>query len=156
MCQNIEALSNADLLALLVGIKAARRILKDAGGSFSAMLNEPAAYYYLDPKLNMKIQAAKELIRRSLMEPLRRRDMLTSPELVRNYLRLTLEGREHEVFLAIFMGAQNRVIASEELFRGTLSQTSVFPREVVKRSLFHNAAAICLCHFVPRHKMSVL
>ena len=76
-------------------------------------------------------------------------DALSSPGAVRDYLRLLLTGREHEVFICMFLDAQNRVIACDELFRGTLTQTSVYPREVVKTSLAHNAAAVILCHNHP-------
>lgn len=79
----------------------------------------------------------------------RQADSLTSPSAVRNYLRLLLAAKEHEVFVCVFLDAQNRVIASEELFRGTLTQTSVYPREVVKCSLRHNAAAVILAHNHP-------
>jgi len=68
---------------------------------------------------------------------------------VRDYLRLKLQDRPHEVFVAVFLDAQNRVLAVEELFRGTLTQTSVYPREVVKRALAHNAAALILAHNHP-------
>jgi DNA repair protein RadC len=68
---------------------------------------------------------------------------------VRDYLRLTLGGLPHEVFLAMWLDAQNRLITTEELFRGTLTQTSVYPREVVKRALAHNAAAVILAHNHP-------
>jgi DNA repair protein RadC len=68
---------------------------------------------------------------------------------VRDYLRVTLEGRDHEVFLVVFMDTQNRLIAAEEMFRGTLTQTSVYPREVVKRSLFNNAGAVIFAHNHP-------
>ncbi len=77
------------------------------------------------------------------------RDSLTSPSAVRNYLRLLLAAKEHEVFVCVFLDAQNRVIASEELFSGTLTQTSVYPREVVKCALKHNAAALILAHNHP-------
>jgi DNA repair protein RadC len=76
-------------------------------------------------------------------------DALTSPSAVRNYLRLMLSGRQHEVFVCVFLDAQNRVIAFEELFRGTLTQTSVYPREVVKEALAKNAASVILCHNHP-------
>ena len=76
-------------------------------------------------------------------------DSLTSPLAVRNYLRLKLMGRPHEVFACVFLDAQNRVIGIEELFRGTLTQTSVYPREVVKEALAKNAAAVILCHNHP-------
>jgi DNA repair protein RadC len=77
------------------------------------------------------------------------RDALTSPAAVRGYLRLKLVGLEHEAFWTVWLDAQNRVIAAEELFRGTLTQTSVYPREVVKAALAHNAAAVIIAHNHP-------
>jgi len=74
---------------------------------------------------------------------------LTSPNAVRDYLTLLLSGREHEVFVTLFLDAQHRVISSEEMFRGTLTQTSVYPREVVKASLRANAAAVIFAHNHP-------
>ena len=74
---------------------------------------------------------------------------LTSPQAVRDYLRLRIADREHEVFVALFLDSQNRLIAAEELFRGTLAQTSVYPREVVKAALKHNAAAVIFAHNHP-------
>ena len=76
-------------------------------------------------------------------------DSLTSPASVRSYLKLLLAGKEHEVFVVVFLDAQNRAIGTEEMFRGTLTQTSVYPREVVKTSLRHNAAAVILAHNHP-------
>lgn len=89
------------------------------------------------------------MARRALAEEMRRGDVLSSPAAVRDYLRLRLEGLAHEVFMAIYLDAQNRVLAVEELFRGTLTQTSVYPREVVKRALAHNAGGIILAHNHP-------
>ena len=77
------------------------------------------------------------------------RDSLASPREVRDFLQLTLGGRAHEVFVALFLDAQNRLLASEELFRGTLTQTSVYPREVVKSALKHNAAGVIFAHNHP-------
>jgi DNA repair protein RadC len=77
------------------------------------------------------------------------RDLMTSPETVRSYLRLNLASLPHEEFWVLFLDAQNRTIASEGLFRGTLSQTSVYPREVVKRALHHNAGAVIFAHNHP-------
>jgi len=71
---------------------------------------------------------------------------LTSPAAVRDYLRLRLANAEHEIFVVLFLTAQNAVIACEEMFRGTLTQTSVYPREVVKAALKHNAAAVIFAH----------
>lgn len=74
---------------------------------------------------------------------------LTSPAVVKDFLRLKLGDRPHEVFAVVFLDAQHRVLAIEELFRGTLSQTSVYPREVVKEALARNAAAVVLVHNHP-------
>ena len=76
-------------------------------------------------------------------------DALNSPATVRDYLRLLLHNREHEVFVVVLLDAQNRVLTTEELFRGTLTQTSVYPREVVKLALRHNAAAVIFAHNHP-------
>ena len=148
MCQ-IQAMSDTDLLALMVGPKTAQEMLKKSSGSISALLNESVAAYDPKPKVQIRLHAAKELVRRSLHEALRQRSCLSSPAAVRDFLRITLEGREHEVFVVVFLDAQNRVIATEEMFRGTLTQTSVFPREIVKRSLFLNAAAVIFAHNHP-------
>ena len=78
-----------------------------------------------------------------------KRASLNSPTLVRDYLKLTLTDKTHEVFVCVFIDAQNRVIAVDELFRGTLTQTSVYPREVVKAALHHNCAAVILAHNHP-------
>lgn len=90
-----------------------------------------------------------ELARRALQEDVKRETLLSSPGKVRDYLRLTLARLEHEVFIALFLDAQNRLLATEELFRGTLTQTSVYPLEVVKRVLKHNAAAVIFAHNHP-------
>lgn len=76
-------------------------------------------------------------------------DVLNSPTAVRDYLKLLLSGREHEVFCVLHLDSQNRVLDTEELFRGTLTQTSVYPREVVKSALRHNSGALILAHNHP-------
>jgi DNA repair protein RadC len=80
---------------------------------------------------------------------IRHGDVLSSPGAVRDYLRLLLHDREYEVFVVVMLDAQNGVLTSEELFRGTLTQTSVYPREVVKAALRHNAASVILAHNHP-------
>jgi DNA repair protein RadC len=84
-----------------------------------------------------------------LGQRIRRYDHLASPSAVRDYLRLLLAGREHEVFVVVLLDAQNRVLSCEELFRGTLTQTSVYPREVVKVALAANAGAAIFAHNHP-------
>ena len=85
----------------------------------------------------------------ALAEEMKARDSLASPAAVRGYLRLSMQHLAHECFFCVFLDAQNRVIAADELFRGTLTQTSVYPREVVKAALAHNAAAVILAHNHP-------
>ena len=80
---------------------------------------------------------------------IRQTDVLAAPDDVKDYLRLKLASKPHEVFAVMFLDAQNRVIEFEEMFRGTLTQTSVYPREVVKASLTHNAASVVLAHNHP-------
>ena len=91
------------------------------------------------------VQQALELLECEARES----DALASPDAVRDYLRLLLADRPHEVFAVVFLDAQNRVIETLELFRGTLTQTSVYPREVVKLALEHNAAAVLFAHNHP-------
>ena len=76
-------------------------------------------------------------------------EVLSSPDVVRDYLRLRIAGLEYEVFMCVFLDAQNRVIAADEMFRGTLTQTSVYPREIVKAALRHNAAGVIFAHNHP-------
>jgi len=92
------------------------------------------------------IQRALRILADRMREPT---TALTSPTAVRDYLRLLLHDRPHEVFVAVFLDSQNRLLAAEELFRGTLAQTSVYPREVVKTALACNAAAVIFCHNHP-------
>ena len=92
------------------------------------------------------IQRALKILTDRMRDPT---TALTSPSAVRYYLRLLLHDRPHEVFVGVFLDSQNRLLASEEMFRGTLAQTSVYPREVVKTALAHNAAAVIFAHNHP-------
>ncbi len=154
------SLADAELLAILLrtGIKGksavdvARQLL-GRFGSVAALLEAGADNLTETPGLGSakfaQLQAALELARRALKEEISSRDALSSPRAVRDYLRLALAGREQEVFVVLLLDAQHRVRASEELFRGTLTQTSVYPREVVKCALKHNAAAVIFAHNHP-------
>lgn len=155
-----EVLSDAELVAIFLrtGIKGksavdlAREALSRFG-SLSALLAADIAALTASPGLGtakyVQLQAVLEIARRALRERLDRGSVLSSPQAVRDYLRLMLQDRPHEVFGVVFLDAQNRVLAVEELFRGTLTQTSVYPREVVKRALAHNAAAAIFAHNHP-------
>lgn len=159
--QGAAALSDAELLAIFlrVGMRGksavdlARELLTSFDGSLSclaaASTQELARLPGIGPAKAAQLAAALELARRALVDPLKARDALASPQAVRDWLRLSLGNLQHEIFIALWLDAQNRLIASEELFRGTLTQTSVYPREVVKRALAHNAGAVILAHNHP-------
>lgn len=155
-----EALSDAELVAILLrtGVKGqsavdlARSVLARCG-SISALLGAEREAFKAQRGLGdakyAQLHAVLEMARRALREALDRGAALNSPQTVRDYLRLKIQGRPHEVFVAVFLDAQNRVLGVEELFRGTLTQTSVFPREIVKRALHYNAAAVIFAHNHP-------
>ena len=95
-----------------------------------------------------QLQAALELTRRARRRTCAATD-LSSPQAVRDYLRLSIAHLPYEVFMCLFLDARNRLLASEELFRGTLTHTSVYPREVARHALMHNAAAVIVAHNHP-------
>ena len=150
---NTKNCSTPDLLSVLVGIEMAKKlsrvplsVLFGMRANRQEMVCENEAQYVPAPI----ISAAKELFARALEEDISIHPIsFNSPNVVKDYLRLVLGGRQQEVFMVLFLDAQHRLIASEELFHGTLTQTSVYPREVVKRALIHNAAAVMLSHIHP-------
>jgi DNA repair protein RadC len=154
-----DALSDAELVALLLrtgvrgksAVDLARELLKIYEG-ITKLLNagpQLASVKGLGPAKAAQFAAAMELARRSAEERIREAKALTSPGAVRDYLRLAIGGRPHEVFVCIWLDAQHRVIKFDEPFRGTLTQTSVYPREVVKMALQTNAAAVIFAHNHP-------
>lgn len=156
-----SALGDAELLALLLrtGI-AGKNVLQlaqellDRFGGLSGLLHASLADLAQVKGLGgsakrAEVAAVLELARRALAERLKQRPAFDSPDAVKNYLRLAIGTRSHEVFAVLFLDAQHRLIAMEELFRGTLTQTSVYPREVVTRALHLHAAAVVLAHNHP-------
>ena len=138
----VSRLSDVELLAKLIGVQESRRRYR---GSLKSVFSPSA-----DEEEPVEIcVVAKELVRRWLDEELRRDCTLNSPGSVRDHLRLIFVGQEYESFVVLFLDAQNRLIASKEMFRGTLTQTSVYPREIVKESLRCNAAAVIFSHNHP-------
>ena len=158
--QGAAVLSDAELLAIFlrVGLRGksavdlARQLIGRFGSLnrlFAASQAEFSTIPGMGPAKFAQLQAVIEMSRRALGEEMKDSDALTSPATVRDYLKLHLCGLAHEVFFALWLDSQNRLIVGEELFRGTLTQTSVYPREVVKRALWHNAAAVVLAHNHP-------
>ncbi len=155
-----QALSDAELIAVILGtgttgrsaLDLARDALTRFGGLSGLLASGPGELATIDglgPAKSAQLQAVLELARRSLREEIRRDPALSSPDKVRDYLKMTLAHRQHEVFMALFLDAQNRLLTADELFRGTLTQTSVYPREVVKRALAVNAASVIFAHNHP-------
>ena len=155
-----EALSDAELLAIFlrVGVtgKSAVDLARDLltlfgslNGIFAATEHELSQVHGIGTSKYVQLQAIFEMSRRALSEQLQQRDVLKSPQAVRDFLVLKLGSLTKEVFLVLFLDTQNCLLASEELFSGSLSQTSVYPREVVKRALHHNAASVIFAHNHP-------
>ena len=156
----VEALSDVELLAIFlrVGVtgKSAVDLARDLltqfaslNGIFAAPLNELIQVHGIGTSKYAQLQAIFEMSRRALNEEMQVKDILTSPKQVRDYLCLKLGSLTREVFMVLFLDAQNRIITTEEMFTGTLTQTSVYPREVVKRALHHNAASVIFAHNHP-------
>ncbi len=156
-----SALSDAELLALLLRtglagksvLQLAQELLDSFGGIAGLLHAEADDLKRIKglggPAKRAELMAVLELARRALAQQLRQRAAFDSPTAVKHYLQLHLAQRRHEVFAALFLDSQHRLIALEELFRGTLTQTSVYPREVVLRALHHHAAAVVLAHNHP-------
>ena len=160
LASGAHALSDAELLAVFLRTGTSGRSAIDLGrdalarfgglnGLFAADASALAEVGGFGPAKYTQLQAVLELARRALREDVKRDTLLSSPGKVRDYLRLMMARLEHEVFVALYLDSQNRLITTEELFRGTLTQTSVYPREVVKCALKHNAAAIIFAHNHP-------
>jgi DNA repair protein RadC len=158
--KGVQYLSDAELLAIFLrvgvtgksAVDLARDLLTQFGSLsniFKASVTEINAVHGMGDSKYCQLQAIFEMSRRALAEEIKHQDALSSPEKVSDYLRLKLGGQEREVFVVLFLDAQNRVQSQETLFEGTLTQTSVYPREVVKRALHHNAASVIFAHNHP-------
>jgi DNA repair protein RadC len=155
-----QALADTELLALLLRtglqglgvLQLAEKVLNDLGGLGGLLRAQPAqlsGIKGLGPAKRSELIAVMELARRALSRELSTQPVFTSPHMVKDYLRMKLGDLPHEVFAVMFLDSQQRLVACEEMFRGTLSQTSVYPREVVKRALTLNAASVILAHNHP-------
>ncbi|MDM8561159.1 DNA repair protein RadC [Candidatus Parabeggiatoa sp. HSG14] len=154
------ALTNVELLAIFlrIGIKGKSaldlaRDLLDEFGDLRTLLGADHKLFCKAKGLGdakyVQLKASVELSRRYLRECLERGNALTNPDDTRNFLMSELSGRDYEVFACLFLDNKHRVIRFEELFYGTIDGASVYPREVVKRTLQHNAAALILAHNHP-------
>jgi DNA repair protein RadC len=160
LARGAASLGDAELLALLLRtgtagngvLSLAQQVLTRCDGFAGLLAAEPdklRGIKGLGPAKRAELLAVMEMARRALLQGLKAQPVFDSPNTVKDYLALQLGGREREVFAVLFLDAQHRLLALEELFQGTLSQTSVHPREVLKRALALNAAAVVLAHNHP-------
>jgi len=160
LARGAPALADAELLALLLRtgvagtgvLQLAQQLLAAFGGVAGLLRADARALARvkgLGPAKRAELAAVLELARRAMAAELAQRPVFDAPQRVKDYLRLQLAHLPHEVFAVLFLDHQHRLLAMEELFRGTLSQTSVYPREVVKRALALNAGAVVLAHNHP-------
>lgn len=161
LLQGAAALSDAELLAIFlrVGVKGmsavdlARTLLAHFDHHVAKLVAatpaELTGIHGIGPAKAAQLVATLELARRGLREQMQTRPVLGNPVAVRDWLRLSLAGEAQEVFIALWLDAQNCLITTDELARGTLTQTSVYPREVVKQALARNAAAVIFAHNHP-------
>jgi len=161
LARGAGALSDTELLALLLrtglagkGVLALAQELMETFGGLAGLLHTDARALGRVKGLGgqakrSQLVAVLEIARRAMAEQLRARQVLDSCDAVSHYLQLHLAHRGHEVFAVLFLDAQHRLIVLEEMFRGTLAETSVYPREVVIRALHHQAAAVVLAHNHP-------
>ena len=161
LARGAAALCDVELIALLLrtglpgrGVLQMAQDLLERFGGLSGLLHTTAADLKQFKGLGgtakrAELVAVLELARRVLAQGLREREVFADPRAVRSFLQLQLAQKSHEVFAVVFLDAHNRLLALEEMFQGTLTHASVYPREVVRRALHHNAAAVVLAHNYP-------
>ena len=159
LAQGAKVLSDAELVAILLRTGLPGKSAVDLGRELMQRFNGVSGVLEagvrlgeikgLGPAKRAQFTAAIELARRALQEKMKETAALTSPGEVRDYLRLALSRREEEAFVCIWLDAQHKVIEIQEAFAGTLTQTSVYPREIVKAALARNAAAVIFAHNHP-------
>ncbi len=160
LARGAAALADSELLALLLRtglpgqgvVQLAQHVLDRCGGFAGLLGADPAALASikgLGPAKRAELLAVMEMARRALAEQMQAAPVFDAPGRVKDYLALQLAGHPHEVFAVLFLDGQHRLLRLEEMFRGTLTQTSVYPREVVKRALALNAGAVVLAHNHP-------
>nr|WP_233833278.1 DNA repair protein RadC [Paraburkholderia sp. ZP32-5] len=158
--QGAHVLSDTDMIALVLGsglqghdVFSVARVLLERFGSLRAMLDATYADFDgirgIGPAKKTQLLAIMEMARRSLVDKMRTRELMNSPEVVENYLRLQIGGQPQEVFVSLFLDARHRLIRCEESARGSLTRMAVYPREIVRRALTANAASLIVAHNHP-------
>ena len=160
LAQGATSLSDGELLAIFLrtgvtgksAVDLARYLIAEFGGLrniLQATQDQFCAHLGLGPAKYTQLQAVLEMSKRHLQQSLTKEEVFSNPQTVKHYLTSHLRHLSHEVFCCLFLDAQHRLIKFEELFQGTIDGASVYPREVVKKSLAHNAAAVIFAHNHP-------
>lgn len=152
----VTQMSNVDLLSAVIGAGADTLLHKSQGSLYQLLYDASSIDHRVEDSAPLeawsaarfRLDSARELVRRALEEDLCR-EAIASPGAARDYLLAALSALQHEVFMVLFLDGQNRLIASRECFRGTVSQTSVYPREIVKLALEYNATSVIFAHNHP-------
>ncbi|HTI18390.1 MAG TPA: DNA repair protein RadC, partial [Trinickia sp.] len=158
--QGAHVLSDTEMIALVLGsglpghdVFSVARTLLQRFGSLRGMLDATYADFDgirgIGPAKKAQLLAIMEMARRSLVDKMRKRRLMNSPEAVENYLRLQIGGQPQEVFVSLFLDARHRLIRCEENARGSLTRMAVYPREIVRRALAANAASLIVAHNHP-------
>jgi DNA repair protein RadC len=148
--QNLSALSRESLVGELLSPPIPESIAVVLADAAPTYLSSPgASVATAEDRLQRKLTIARELLLRDLHAQMQSRPVMDSPQVLREWLRLYCAGLEHEVFIVVYLDVRHHVIDAAQLFRGTLTQTCVYPREVVKSALERNAAAVALAHNHP-------
>ena len=148
--QNLSALSREALVGELLSPlnpETAAVVLADAAPAY--LSTQDTNVVGAEDRLQRKLTVARELLLRDLHTQMQSRPVMDSPQVLREWLRVYCAGLEHEVFIVVYLDVHHHVIEATQLFRGTLTQTAIYPREVVKGALAHNAAAIAMAHNHP-------
>ena len=158
--QGANTLSVAELLAILLrtgskgktALDLARELLANFGNLYQLFNTDLASFCQisgLGKAKYLQLQAAQELNRRFLLEQIKRQDVLENPLQTRMYLLSKLANKQRETFACLFLNSQHQVIGYVELFQGTINQADIYPREIIKSALQHNAAAVIIAHNHP-------
>lgn len=138
---NVQNMSDTQLVSLFIPKTKASTLLKKHGSIRQLICAESESFY--------KLQAALELSKRHIEEALKQKESLSSPKAVYEYLALNLRDKLSEHFIVLFLDNHNRLIASENLFTGTVNQATIYPRVIVRQVIKYNAAAVILAHNHP-------
>lgn len=144
--EQLEQKPTRVILSHLVGPRIATKLLREHGGSVLSIMKEQESG---ESRAALRLRAAREILRRAYAEQIRQQDAVTSPDAVIAFLKTVLANRDREIFMVLFLNTRHQVIATEEMFAGTINEAPVYPREIARTALKYNADAVILAHNHP-------